>query len=71
MREDLKEGEERVNHAHANTHTHLICHVLKVCVTNSLWVSVFEGQRREEDLEVSQKCKACGEWRISRSKVVL
>ncbi len=43
MQEDLREIEERVNHTHVITHTHLICHV-KVCVTNSLWVFLFEGQ---------------------------
>ncbi len=37
------------------SHTHLICHVLKVCLTNSLWVSLFEGQRRGEELEVSHR----------------
>ncbi len=55
MQEDLREREERVNHTHAITHTHLICHVLKVCLTNSLWVSLFEGQRRGEELEVSHR----------------
>lgn len=50
MRKDLKEGKKELT-----THTHLICHVLKVCVTNSLWVSLFEGQHRGEGLEVSHR----------------
>lgn len=49
MREDLKEREERVNH------THHICHLLKVYVTNSLCVSLFEGQHRGEGQEASHR----------------
>lgn len=42
------------------SHTHL--YVLKVCVTNSLWVSLFEGQRRAEALEVSHRNVRC--WKF-------
>lgn len=63
MREDLREKEEELTTL-TQSHTHtFICRVLKVCVTNSLWVSLFEGQHRGE--RITQKWEASGKWRFS------